>query len=150
MRYFTLGCCILLASCATSMQNYYNPTVQSWKNGQASDLVKRWGVPDNKIIAPNKTTVYLYKTESYRAQNTVYSPAVGINFTEQGRPVMITQPTTNNAWSRGMTLNCATAFVANPKGIIIDIQTYGNSCYVGHTFAEKMSNPAQPVMLKKR
>ncbi|MHB1222228.1 MAG: hypothetical protein ACYC0J_09560 [Gammaproteobacteria bacterium] len=141
MRFMILGLAILLASCATTTNNYYSSTVRSWQGANAHDLVKTWGSADIQATGPNGYTAYVYKTESYRAYNTVVSPQIGVNFTPSGRPILISQPNLAPNASRGMGLVCTTLFTANPKGIIIDTAVNGTGCYGGARFAEKYRHP---------
>src|SRR3990167_9667335 len=126
---------ILLTSCTSMKDNYYTQTVQSWQGGRISDLVKKWGTPDNKIIGPNGNTVYLYKTENYQAFASSASPAIGVNFNAKGKPIVTATPSTNFSWNRGMTLACVTLFIANRNNMIIDTQTEGRKCHGSKAFA---------------
>lgn len=132
---------ILLASCATTMTNYYQPTVQSWKGGQATELMKRWGRPDKMVRTPNGHTVYLYETETYHnATNQSYS-AIGMHVGTDGRAVMTAPTAAGTSWNRGsLSTNCLALFEADKNGKILDIKTQGTNCFVGKGFSDRMSN----------
>ncbi|HEX4044639.1 MAG TPA: hypothetical protein VHZ76_03120 [Gammaproteobacteria bacterium] len=136
-RIFILSSIFLLASCATTAGNY-SKTVQSWQGGNVNTLLQTWGKPNDVVAGAQGNSVYVYKSESYRTYANNYSPAVGVSVTPTGVPVMTAQPTTNMAWNRSSTLSCITAFVVNPKGIIINTKIQGTDCH-----AEKnLMNPA--------
>ena len=137
-----LGLAILLSSCATTTNNYYSSTVESWQGAKAKDLIKTWGSADIQATGPNGYTAYVYKTESYRANSTVGSPQIGVNFTPGGRPIIVSQPNLAPNGNRGMGLVCTTLFTANPQGIITDTLVKGTGCYGGARFAEKYHYPA--------
>ncbi|TAK74761.1 MAG: hypothetical protein EPO11_06430 [Gammaproteobacteria bacterium] len=144
MRYdiIGLGLIIFLTSCATTTTNYYTKTIGTWRGGNANTLVKTWGMPDDKVVGANGNTVYVYKTSSYNPSlGPSPGPTVGVNISASGRPVMITDPNTNQ-WSRDMSISCVTAFAVNQQGIITDIQSRGNHCYGSESFANQMKNPA--------
>lgn len=142
MRFMILGLAILLSSCATTTNNYYSSTVKSWQGASAKDLVKAWGSADVQATGPNGYTAYVYKTESYRANNTVVSPQIGVNFTPGGRPILISHPNLAPNGNRGMGLVCTTLFTANPQGIIIETSANGTGCYGGAQFAKKYRYPS--------
>lgn len=142
MCYFIgLGLVILLAGCATTTTNYYTKTIGTWRGGNAETLMKTWGTPDDKIASANGNTVYIYKTMSYSQSPTSPSPTVGVSVGANGRPVMVSSPNTNTVWSRGMSISCVTAFVVNKQGIITAVQSRGDHCFGGETFAKQMKNP---------
>ena len=140
MRLIILGLFIVLSSCATTMDNYYSQTVESWRGGNINSLINRWGRPDERMSGPSGTTMYVYKTMGLRNANGPSGPNIGVHVSSSGHPVMTTTPNTNN-WTRGgSTLNCVTAFVVNPKGIITEVNFEGPRCYANQTFQENKSN----------
>lgn len=143
MRFFMgLGLTILLSGCATSTTNYYTQTVAGWRGGNVKSLLKRWGMPDERIISPSGSVLYLYKTESYRTYNGPSSPAIGVNYSRGGRPVIVNTPNTNTTWDRGaLSITCMAAFEVNPRGEIINTQVQGHGCYGGDNFMAKNGNP---------
>lgn len=136
-----LGFLILLSGCASTKTNYYTQTVQSWHGGNVNALIKRWGIPDDRLKSPRGNIVYVYKTESYRGDSAPMSPAVGVSFTPGGTPIMTTGPNLNNTWNRGMSLACITAFETDANGKIISAQAQGPGCYASEALAAKMRNP---------
>ena len=137
-----LGFIILLSACATTTNNYYPQTIQSWRGGDAKALVSRWGMPDKRFAGPNGTTVYVYQSENYRANTGRFSPSVGVNFNRTGTPTMTTQPNTNFSMDRGISLNCTSMFVIdNKSGKVVSTQSQGNNCVGNSSFAEAKSNP---------
>lgn len=143
MRFvISLGFAILLSSCATTMNNYYTPTVKGWQGGSAANLVKAWGMPDTKATGANGDTIYIYKSESYHAYDTPSSPNIGVNVSSSGRPIIITQPNTNFTANRGMSITCTAIFTTNSKGIITETNILGRGCYGNADFAKRLGNPA--------
>ncbi|RDI40213.1 hypothetical protein [Aquicella lusitana] len=138
------GLVILLSGCATTTNNYYTKTVDSWRGGHVSALVKQWGPPDQRVTGTGGNTVYVYKTESYHSSGGTASPSVGVHFSPGGKPVMTTTPSLNPAWNRGMTLACMATFEVNSQGIITETKTLGNACYGSESFASRMRNPSAP------
>lgn len=135
------GLLILLSGCTTTTNNYYQPTVNSWRGGDAKNLVDRWGMPNTKVTSPKGNSVYVYKTTSYTGNYERSSPSVGVNFSGE-RPVIVTMPNTSSATSNsGLSMTCITVFTANRQGKIIDSQSQGNSCYGDTNFAHARSNP---------
>lgn len=140
MRFmFWVGLTFSLMGCATSTVNHYTQTVQSWRGGKVDSLLEHWGTPDSKMITHQGNTVYVYKTESYRADTTQTGPVIGLSGNDS-RPVSAVN--TNNTWNRGrQSVSCNAIFVANAKGLIIETQIQGHGCYGGQHFADKRSNP---------
>lgn len=131
-----LSVAILLAGCATTTNNYYTSTVNGWRGSNVKALTQKWGMPNEKIQGPHGDTVYIYRTEGYRANVGQASPAVGVNFNGAGRPVIVTAtPTLNSPGSRGLVLICTTIFMADAKGTITGAETRGSGCYGGESFA---------------
>ena len=142
-----LSSLILLSSCATTTSNYYTQTVQSWRGGNVTTLITRWGRADSTITAGDGNTLLVYKTEGYRTYNTTASPAVGVNYSGSGKPVIVSTPNTNSSWSRGtMSLTCSVGFEVDKHGTIVDTQVQGPGCYGGENFAAKMGNPNAKVI----
>ncbi len=142
MRIITcFGLSVLLSGCAASTVNYYTQTIDSWRGGSAKNLVQRWGLPDQKLIIPGGNTMYVYSTQSFRLTNPPASPPIGVNFSPNGRPVIVPM----NGWQpnggRGPAPLCWAIFEANPKGVIIRTQIQGAGCYGGENFAAAKSNP---------
>ena len=121
MRYLILlGLVILLVNCAKT-NDYYTKSAQTFEGKSAQFLLEQWGPPDSKTTE-NGNTVYLYKTEQYRAPDAVFSPAVGIN--PKGGPLLVSAPHLES----GISLICFTAFIVNKQGVIIDTRVQGNGC----------------------
>ena len=137
MRFIILGFAILLSSCATTTNNYYSSTIQTWQGASSQDLVAIWGQPDIKAVGPSGYTVYVYKTVGYRANYAATSPQIGVNFAEGGKPIIVSQPNLAPNTNRGMALLCTTLFTANPKGIIVESKAQGAGCYANTSFANK-------------
>jgi hypothetical protein len=138
----TFSITILLASCATTMTNYYKPTVQSWQGGSTKNLVQRWGRPDRVLNTADGKTIYLYQAENYRNINTPSYPSVGMHVDANGRPLMTGSPEGNMSWNRGaMSISCVALFEAGANGKILSTQTQGNNCYMGASFAARKVNP---------
>ncbi len=138
---FALGLIIPLVACTQSKTNYYTQTVQSWQGGNIYSLMKRWGMPDNRMQSSSGNRVYLYKTENYHANAAPVSPTVGVHFTPGGKPLLTTTPNPDAAWNRGSSLACIVAFETDPHGKIINTQIAGSGCYGSEHFARKMGNP---------
>lgn len=140
------GLTILLAGCATTMNNYYQQTVQSWRGGSVNQLVKQWGRPDRVATGPKGNTLYVYETQNYRTVSGPTYPAVGVHVGSDGRPVMTTSPATNMAWNRGsMSISCVAAFETDPSGKILNTEVQGSNCYGGESFAKRLSNKNAPL-----
>lgn len=143
MRFIiTLGLVILLSSCVGTTGNYYTSTVNSWRGGSASSLVSQWGTPDTKIVNPNGSTIYIYKTKSYGTPNTTGSNPVGVNVSRTGRPVIVTPNNTNGSRS-SLSINCLAVFEADAKGKIYNTEVRGKGCYGSQEFVKTKGNPAK-------
>lgn len=140
MRFTILGLAILLSSCATTTNNYYSSTIQTWQGASSQDLIAIWGQPDIKATGPNGYTAYVYKTEGYRANYNANSPQIGVNFAPGGKPIIVSQPNLAPNTGRGMSLLCTTLFTANPKGIIVESSAQGAGCYANTNFANKFGH----------
>lgn len=145
-----LGLTILLAACGTTT-NYYTQTVQSWKGESLNSLAKSWGRPDVQKNTPSGQKVYAYKTEGYSRTNAPTPPSAGIQINSQGKPVIIARENANTSWNQNGTTSCTAFFIADAKGTIIHVETAGNGCYGGASFANRMANPAKnPVNGEKK
>lgn len=140
MHLIVIPLIILLSGCTSNiMGNYYSQTVRGWQGGRTTELVKRWGLPDQQVRGSNGNTLYVYKTKSYH-NSTAPSAATSINFRPGGHPMMVSIP--NNTWNRGMmSTSCITAFEANKQGTIVATQVVGNGCYGDEGFAKSQANP---------
>lgn len=135
------GLTLLFTGCAaTTSANYYNQTVQSWHGGNVKNLVEIWGTPDQKVSTLAGTTVYVYKSHSFRSAPASESPSIGVNTSRPGSPTITVSPNTNQSWSRSTSTTCLAAFEFDSKGKIIDTKTQGSGCYGGHAFMEQKAN----------
>ncbi len=134
----SLALIIFLSACA-STANYYTSTLNSWRGSNANALVKTWGTPNTKIVNPNGTMVFVYKTKSYAAGRTQGSPAIGVNVSSAGRPVIV-NPTENKALSRNLTITCLAVFQIDKNGRISSTEVRGKGCYGDQYFAQKLSH----------
>lgn len=140
IRLSSIGFVILLSSCATTMPNYYPQTVSSWSGGKSTQLIKQWGIPDQKIVLNNGHVIYLYKTTRYTGNHTSYAPAISINY-QHGRPILVSSPNPNFLTNRAnSTVECVTLFEADASGKIINQQMKGPNCYANKVFADQRSN----------
>jgi hypothetical protein len=139
--FFHFCALFLLAGCAASNAHYYQQAVQSWQGSSAQSLVKAWGRPDNRLATPAGNTVLVYQNQGYSAYNSTTSPAVGVNVSPTGRPVIVTSTAASNGAARGASLSCVTLFEVNNKGLITHVTTQGNGCYSNQSFAEKVAKP---------
>src|SRR5579862_6679248 len=137
-----VGLVILLSACASTNTNYYTSSVQSWKGENVRALIARWGKPDYRVAVTNGHSLLSYHLQSYSAYIPPTSPEIGVN-TRGGRPVIVTEPTTNNTWNRGaLSLTCNVLIEIDERGTIVRTKVVGNSCYGGTNFAEKYAKPA--------
>lgn len=144
MRRFTfLSLIILLASCSTTMNNYYQPTVSSWQGGTMTNLVKRWGKPDRVMSTSDGKTIYVYENSSYRSNQPAASyPMVGMHVSRDGRPTLTSSPVDNNAINRnGLSLDCIASFESDSNGKILRTDIQGGRCYMNENAAKRMTNP---------
>lgn len=136
------GLILLLTGCTSVTTNYYTQTVQGWRGGNVQKLIQEWGEPNTKVISPNGNTFLVYKTESYRSYNAPASPQIGVHYTPNGTPILVTGPNPNVTASRGgVTLSCYAGFEANPQGRIVNTQIQGAGCYGSQSFANQRGNP---------
>jgi hypothetical protein len=141
MRLFiAVGTAILLSSCASSI-NYYPQTVQSWNNGSVSELVKRWGAPDETFISASGNKVLMYNMSGINAFRRASKPGVGVNYSGKGKPVIVTENNNDMVTDRTvLTLPCVVTFRANQAGTIISANSQGSGCYANANFATRMGN----------
>lgn len=140
MRFIiSLGLVILLSGCAGTTGNYYTSTVKSWRGGNAASLVSQWGTPDTKIVNPNGSTIYVYKTRSASSDNAAASNQAGVNVSRTGRPVIVTS--NSGLWSgKSPTINCLAVFEANAQGKIYNTEVRGKGCYENRNFMSWKGN----------
>jgi hypothetical protein len=143
MRFIiSLGLVILLTSCAGTTGNYYTSTVNSWRGGSAASLIAQWGTPDTKIVNPNGSVIYIYKTKSYDTASTSGSSPVGVNVSRTGRPVIVT-PNNANISRSALSIHCLAVFEADAKGKIYNTEVRGQGCYGSQNFVKTKGNPAK-------
>lgn len=135
--FITLFLLLFLTSCA-STTNHYTQMVASWRGGDARDLIERWGEPDNKLVASNGDSLYVYKTKSYKKKPNRIGSNIDVVLGDQDKPMIVAMPNINTTWNRGGTsFSCIAAFKADKTGKIMGTQTYGSGCYL----ASSMGNP---------
>jgi hypothetical protein len=118
----------------------YSNTVASWDGASAASLIQAWGPADQVIPGQHGTKYLIYKSTGYSAMDGRASPAIGINMSAKGRPVIVTTPNTNSAINRGtLTLNCITIFEVNAKNTIIHTEYKGNGCRTSQRFTNRIS-----------
>lgn len=140
-----IGCASLLIGCASSTNNNYTQTVQSWRGGNVSNLIARWGTPNDQAVGPRGNTAYVYTTTSYQSYQAPTNPSIGVHYTAQGAPVITnTGSAVMNMDRAGLSLNCTAIFIADGTGKIIDTKIQGAGCYGGTDFSSRMGNPANP------
>jgi hypothetical protein len=130
-----IGFFMLLTGCTP---NYYQPTVNSWRGGNVTSLVQKWGQPNTKIENPDGTSIYIYRTESYGKVKLPEPTQVGVA-NRGGRPVIVTT-NPNYRGRRSLSLTCLSIFEANSAGNIISTQVRGNGCYGSRVFARDLMN----------
>jgi hypothetical protein len=143
MRWLTLGCSLLLASCAASSSGYYTQSVQSWRGGNTRDLARVWGAPSEVLPGRNGHTLYIYKRQSVIAANPTFSPSIGISPQDRGATIIAATPNIHTPESRGLTASCVTTFTANPAGRIIDTSVEGIHCSNNRDDTQSLANPAR-------
>src|SRR5436190_11269708 len=132
------GIIILLSGCA-SLTNSYTDTVQSWRGGSASILIKHWGKPDIKVVGQSGNTFYIYRSKVYPKMTNYYGPQVGVNNSAQGHPVITMAPPANFTSTPSTTpLYCVAAFEVTSKGQVVGAETKGSGCYGSTDFEQKM------------
>lgn len=137
-----IGCVSLLIGCASSTNNNYTQTVQSWRGGNIANLVARWGSPNDQAVGPHGGTAYVYNTTSYQTVQAPTTPSIGVHYTAQGAPVITNSGSAVMNMDRsGLSLNCTAIFIADPTGKIIDTKVKGAGCYGGTDFSARMGNP---------
>lgn len=138
-----LGLSLFLSACVSS-GSHYATTVQSWQGGNVQQLIQRWGMPDQRVSNLHGRTLYIYKTraQTFHTANRAYSPAIGVNVGDKGKPV-ITETSSQTATS-SQPLNCLAVFEVTRQGLIVDAQARGNNCYASTFFVNSMRNPARP------
>jgi hypothetical protein len=141
MRHFiSLLLVFLLTSCA-STTNYYPQAANSWRGGNAQNLISRWGQPDQKVLQRDGSYYLVYKTNSSRASSAPDFPGVGVSYNQNGRPVITTMTPATNGLNRGAsTISCIAIFEVNRKNTITSVTFKGPSCYGNERFAQNMSN----------
>lgn len=134
----SLGLAILLSACTTTTANYYTSTAQSWRGEKVSTLIQHWGSPDVQMPGSNGGKILIYKTETYHAtNNTQGSPAIGVNVSPSGKPLITTANAPINHST--LTLTCTAIFTANAHGIITRTLVQGEGCYGGEVFANRLN-----------
>lgn len=133
---------MFLASCASTTANHYTQTVESWRGGDTRDLTARWGIPDQKLVGANGSSVYVYKTKSYMPPPSRIGSKIDVILGSGDKPIIVAMPNINKTWSRGgASFSCIAAFKADKSGKIIGTQTHGSGCYGSDNFAKIMGNP---------
>lgn len=135
------GTIILLSGCA-SLTNSYTDTVQSWRGGSASTLIKRWGKPDIKLVGQSGNTFYIYRSKVYPKMTSYNGPQVGVNTSSKGHPVItMAPPASFTSMTSNTPLYCVAAFEVTAKGQIVGAETKGSGCYGSTEFEQRMRNP---------
>lgn len=138
----TFGFIALLASCTIPSAHHYTTTVESWRGGNSSTLLKSWGKPDKKMTTLNGNTVLVYKTITYQSDTSPSSPGIGVSYTPGGSPVLTTAPSPRTSWPyKGASYFCIVAFEVNKQNTIVNTQIQGNHCFGGARFVHSMRNP---------
>lgn len=143
MRFIiSAGLVILLSGCLSTTNNYYTSTMKSWRGGNIQTLAQQWGEPDTKIVNPNGSMIYIYKTQP-QGLTTPPLPtptAVGVNVSRTGRPVIVT-PTTPVTPLSPTGVSCLAIFEASPTGKIYNTEIRGQDCYGSLQFSSTMRSP---------
>lgn len=143
MRWLTLGCSLLLASCAASSSGYYTQSVQSWRGGNARDLARVWGAPSEVTPDRGGNTLYIYKRQGVIPTNPTYSPRIGISPQDRSAAIITATPNIHTPENPGLITSCVTTFTANPQGSIIDTSVEGTHCSNNRDDAQSLANPAR-------
>lgn len=119
---------LLITGCDATTGSSYSKTVNSWRGGHSSDLLRVWGKPTITTNSGDKV-VYIYRQEFKDRSQATYSPSVGVHPREEGgAAVVTTPPTVNTPLDLGPTLYCVTVFTATSQGKITNTSTEGAGC----------------------
>lgn len=122
-RYILFIILILLSINAFARDAY------QWQGANINSLMKQWGAPDIHIKRKNGSSILIYHIETYRAGVPLQgSPAVGVNVSASGKPVIVTSPYPNPTINQSVSLYCDIEFTANSQGVIISIKMRGSGC----------------------
>lgn len=131
MPLFLMLLSLLLSACVTRQD--YTSTLQSWHGQAANRLITQWGKPDETLARSNGKSILIYKSTAYQENPPSPPPAIGMNVSPSGTPVMVA-PNPNAAWNQpSILLSCTTEVEVNPQGIITQISESGNGCGAHHS-----------------
>lgn len=133
MRFIISLSIVILCMFSITIVSADNPqNVLQWRGDSADALVNSWGTADLKVISPTGNTVLIYYIKTTRAYNTQWSPAIGVNVSPAGRPVVVA-PTMNTFQNQQeLSLTCTVKFEVNKAGTIVSTQMQGNGCREGN------------------
>lgn len=121
----SLGCTILLVSCASTNANRYPQTVQTWQGAKTTAMVKKWGMPDVVAVSPKGNRVFVYQQKHYND----YHPGaqtINLSFSKDGQPYINRGQSTNNSLNHGSApTTCVTLFEADKAGTIVSTRAEG-------------------------
>ncbi|HVY53991.1 MAG TPA: hypothetical protein VHA13_05680 [Gammaproteobacteria bacterium] len=136
----------------------YEQTISSWRWAHASELIRVWGQPEQKVALPNDNEVYIYTKNMYRnypapSQATSIS-ALNIKQNNQ-HTVYLPDPNEAKENFTAFFLECKTLFEIDPLGIVVDVRSQGNDCTADTSFFlsnsnQNSHNPDTPPRNKSR
>lgn len=133
MRAILLMLFILISACTTAhsknsnSNNNYDQTVQNWRGKSVSQLIARWGQPNQLIKTAKGHSFYAYTTESYKSYPQPPSPPYVMSVGKNNRAVITKMPTIPEG-SEKLSLQCLAVFEVDSRGVIVGTQTDGNAC----------------------
>ncbi len=114
----------VLTACVTTGSNSITNQSSAGDNN-INNVIKRWGAPDEKIMAPNGSALYIYHKTSPRYERAAVAPPASVNVNSRGQSVII--PNTNIApLKRNLYFSCTIMLMVNPKDQITSRKYEGN------------------------
>jgi hypothetical protein len=114
---------LFLTGCART-NNSNRSNFASWQSKSVDELTSQLGAPNNVTKAANGNIYYIYIVQQKPYIPPSSSPAVGVNVSASGKPVMIVS---QQATLETM-LTCIMKFEINARGLIVSKELTGDGC----------------------
>jgi hypothetical protein len=126
MRLIMLGFLLLLSACTTGKD--YNRSLSDWRGQDIKQVMPQLGTPDKIKKGLDGSTIYTFNTEGYTTQKQPPRPAVGVNFSGSGTPVMVVPNADSLANTTPIASICIITITADKNNKIISANAIGDGC----------------------
>lgn len=135
MRLIMLGFSLLLSACTTAGD--YNRSLLDWRGQDVQQVISQLGNPDQVKKQANGNTVYTFITEGYAPQKRPQPPAVGVNFSGSGIPVMVVPNADSLNNVAPVATLCTVTVTTDQHNKIVTANTLGDGCGNGMNLTKR-------------